>query len=179
MYLRCCSEYSSSCWTTNVTISKQWFSNFFSSWDTLLQVYFLVDHCPPRALYHPDFPLLYSSALLSPSLVPAPSCKLPRSLFLTPLVIFSPRSLWLLAVDYSKWLGGPSISTACGDFAMGLEGWGRMAGAWGGQCWRANGLGWGWRILSVDHHLGPGGLWWSTGSIWEPLISWKNRTYET
>lgn len=134
----------------------------------------LVDHCPQELsttlIFH-----CCSSALLSPSLVPAPSCKPPWSLFLTLLVIFRPRSLWLAAVGYSKWSGGPSISTACGDFAMGLDGWGRTAGAWGAQCWRVKRVGWGWRILSVDHHLGPGGLWWSTGSIWEPLISWKKQ----
>lgn len=68
------------------------------------------------------------------------------------------------AVGYSKWWGGPSISTACGDFAKGLEGW-------GGRLERGVGVaegergGVGWTIPSVDHHLGPGGLWWSTGSF--------------
>lgn len=178
MYLRYCSEYS----TVPVWLLISWFQSSGSQ-IFLIMGYFvsglvLVDHCPQE----PSTTLIFhccSSALLSPSSVPAPSCKPPWSLFLTLLVIFRPRSLWLAAVGYSKWSGGPSISTACGDFAMGLDGWGRTAGAWGAQCWRVKRVGWGWRILSVDHHLGPGGLWWSTGSIWEPLISWKNRIYET
>lgn len=121
----------SSC-LTNVMTSKQWFSNF-SHHGILCFRLGLVDHCPQE----PSTALIChccSSALLSLSLVPAPSCKPPWPLFLTPLVIFSPRSLWLAAVGDSKWLGGPSISTACGDFALGLEGWGRTAGAWGAQC---------------------------------------------
>lgn len=178
MYLRYCSEYS----TVPVLLLISWFQSSGSQ-IFLIMGYFvsglvLVDHCPQE----PSTTLIFhccSSALLSPSLVPAPSCKPPWSLFLTLLVIFRPRSLWLAAVGYSKWSGGPSISTACGDFAMGLDGWGRTAGAWVAQCWRVKRVGWGWRILSVDHHLGPGGLWWSTGSIWEPLISWKNRMYQT
>lgn len=52
----------SSCWTTNLMISKQWFSDFFSSWDTLLQVYFWCT--APKSLLPPDFPFLYSCALL-------------------------------------------------------------------------------------------------------------------
>lgn len=110
MYLRCL-EYSTV--SVGLVVLKFFLMGYFISGGSL----------PPRALFRPNFPLLCSSALLSPSLVPAPSCKLPWSLFLTPLMLFSPRSLWLLAVGYSKWLGGPSISTACGNFAMGWGGW--------------------------------------------------------
>lgn len=148
-------------------ISKRWFSNAFSSWDTLLQVYFWWITAPKSPL-PPSLPFLYSSALFpflsactSLNTLDPPPCP-------SPLVIFTPRSPWLPVVGYSKWLGGPSTSTACGDFAMGEDGWSvgwaLLKGEWGG-------VGWGWRILSVDHHVGPGGLWWSTGSIGDPLIS--------
>lgn len=138
----------SSCWTSNLTVSKQWFSNFFSSWDTLLQVYFF-----GGALYHPDYPFLHSCALLSPSLVPAPSCKLPWSLCLTPLVIFRLRSLWLSAlVTASSW-EAPVLAL----HVMILL-WDWKAGGGGLECGvgSAEGgrAGWGWRVLSVDHHVG-------------------------
>lgn len=46
---------------------------------------------------------------------------------------------------------------------LGMEGWGgRLAP--GRVLPRANGAGRG-GASSVDHHLGPGGLWWSAGSI--------------
>lgn len=32
--------------------------------------------------------------------------------------------MWWSTVSYSRWLGGPSISSACGKLAMGLEGGG-------------------------------------------------------
>lgn len=152
----------------------------FFSHHGILYYRFIFGALPPRAFCH----LIFRSSIPVPffpsSLVPAPSCKLPWPLVLIPVVISSPRSPWLSAVGYSTWLGGPSVSAACGDLARGLESWGRMAEVLGGQCWRVgNRVGRGWRILSVDHHLGPGGLWWSTGSIWEPLISWKNRICKT
>lgn len=127
MYLRYCSEYS----TVPVWLLISWFQSSGSQ-IFLIMGYFvsglvLVDHCPQE----PSTTLIFhccSSALLSPSSVPAPSCKPPWSLFLTLLVIFRPRSLWLAAVGYSKWSGGPSISTACGDFChgtgrLGEDGW--------------------------------------------------------
>lgn len=46
---------------------------------------------------------------------------------------------------------------------MGLEGWGGgLECVWGGVGSAeggVKGVGWEERILSVDHHLGPGGLW--------------------
>lgn len=52
----------SSCWTANLMISKRWFSNAFSSWDTLLQVYFWWITAPKSPL-PPSLPFLCSSAL--------------------------------------------------------------------------------------------------------------------
>lgn len=165
----------SSCWTTDLMISKQWFSDFFSSWDTLLQVHFWWITAP-KNLLPLGFPFLYSFALLSPLLSARPPCKCPWPLFLTPVATSSPRSMWLSALDYSKWLGAP-VSAACGGLARGLEGW--RGGGWsmGWAVLKGGEIGWdvGGDDLPVDHHLGPGGLWWSTGSVWELLIPWKKQ----
>lgn len=136
VYLRCCSECSTvRVGLLNLMTSKQWFSNFFSPWDTLLQVYFWWI-TPPKSPLTTQISILCSSVLLSPSLVPVPPCKLSWPLFLTPLVISSPNPCGCQLLVLASWLGGPSISTACGDLAMGPEGWGGWldCGGDGGQC---------------------------------------------
>lgn len=74
---------------------------------------------------------------------------------------FQPQvPIWWSAVDYSKWLGGPSISTACVELAMGLKGWGEDGWNVGWAVLKGGKrAGEGMELLSVDHHIGPGGLW--------------------
>lgn len=97
----------SSCWTTNDF--KAVVLKFFLIMGYFITGLFLLNHCPqePYATWF-SIPLFLS--FFPSSLVLAPSCELPWPLFRTPVVISSPRSLWLSAVGYSKWLGGPSIS---------------------------------------------------------------------
>lgn len=45
------------------------------------------------------------------------------------------------------------------DWKAGEEGWSVCVGGVGSAERVVKGAGWGRRILSVDHHLGPGGLW--------------------
>lgn len=181
VYLSGCSEYS----TVPVGQLILWFQSsgsqiFFSSWDTLLQVHFWWITAP-KNLLPVGFPFLYSFALLSPFLSARPSCKRPWPLVLTPVVTSSPRSMWLSAFGY-KWLGAPPPRQHCmwwscqGTRRMGEDGW-----SVGRAVLKGGEIGWdgGGEDLSVDHHLGPGGLWWSTGSVWELLIPWKNRICKT
>lgn len=68
--------------------------------------------------------------------------------------------MWLSAFGY-KWLEPLPPSALHVVVLPGLEGWGRMAEVWGGAVLKGGEIGWdgGGEDLSVDHHLGPGGLW--------------------
>lgn len=93
----------SSSWTTNLIISKEWFSNFLHH-GILYYRFIFGGSLSPQTLYHPNVPFLYSSVLVL-SVVPAPSSKIPWLLLLMPLVTSSPRFLYggLLLITASGW----------------------------------------------------------------------------